>query len=44
MVDAGLIVIVGLISPFKKERDWARGLIQRQSVQRNLYLNFFTRM
>ena len=24
MVDAGLIVIVGLISPFKKERDWAR--------------------
>ena len=26
MVDAGLIVIVGLISPFKKERDWARSL------------------
>ena len=24
MVDAGLIVIVGLISPFKKEREWAR--------------------
>ena len=23
MVDAGLIVIVGLISPFKKELDWA---------------------
>ena len=28
MVDAGLIVIVGLISPFKKERDWARGLFK----------------
>jgi adenylyl-sulfate kinase len=28
MVDAGLIVIVGLISPFKKERDWARNLFQ----------------
>ena len=28
MVDAGLIVIVGLISPFKKERDWARSLFQ----------------
>ena len=26
MVDAGLIVIVGLISPFKQERDWARSL------------------
>jgi adenylylsulfate kinase len=26
MVDAGLIVIIGLISPFKKERDWARSL------------------
>ena len=26
IVDAGLIVIVGLISPFKKERDWARSL------------------
>ncbi len=26
MVDSGLIVIVGLISPFKKERDWARSL------------------
>jgi adenylyl-sulfate kinase len=25
-VDAGLIVIVGLISPFKKERDFARSL------------------
>jgi adenylyl-sulfate kinase len=24
MVDAGLIVIVGLISPFKQERDWVR--------------------
>jgi len=24
MVDAGLIVIVALISPFKKEREWAR--------------------
>jgi adenylyl-sulfate kinase len=28
MVDAGLIVIVGLISPFKKERDWARGIFK----------------
>jgi adenylylsulfate kinase len=28
MVDAGLIVIVGLISPFKQERDWARSLFQ----------------
>jgi len=28
MVDAGIIVIVGLISPFKKERDWARSLFK----------------
>lgn len=28
MVDAGLIVIVGLISPFKKERDWAHSLFK----------------
>ena len=28
IVDAGLIVIVGLISPFKKERDWARSLFK----------------
>ena len=28
MIDAGLIVIVGLISPFKKERDWARCLFK----------------
>ena len=28
MVDAGLIVILGLISPFKKERDWARNLFK----------------
>jgi len=28
MVDAGLIVIVGLISPFIKERDWARSLFK----------------
>lgn len=28
MVDAGLIVIVGLISPFKKERDWARSIFK----------------
>jgi adenylyl-sulfate kinase len=28
MVDAGLILIVGLISPFKKERDWARSLFK----------------
>ena len=28
IVDAGLVVIVGLISPFKKERDWARSLFK----------------
>ena len=28
MVDAGLIVIVGLISPFKNERYWARSLFK----------------
>lgn len=28
MADAGLIVIVGLISPFKNERDWARSLFK----------------
>ena len=28
MADAGLIVIVGLISPFKKERDWARSVFK----------------
>jgi adenylyl-sulfate kinase len=28
IVDAGLIVIVGLISPFKKERQWARSLFK----------------
>ena len=28
MVDAGLIVIVGLISPYKKEREWARTLFK----------------
>jgi len=28
MVDAGLIVIVGLISPFKKERVWARSIFK----------------
>jgi adenylyl-sulfate kinase len=28
MVDAGLIVVVGLISPFKKERDWARSVFK----------------
>jgi len=28
LVDAGLIVIVGLISPFKKERNWARSLFK----------------
>ena len=26
MVDSGLIVIVGLISPFRSERDWARSI------------------
>lgn len=33
MVDAGLIVIVGLISPFKKERDWARSLFRENQFQ-----------
>ena len=28
MVDAGLNVIVGLISPFKKERNWARSVFK----------------
>lgn len=28
LVDAGLIVIVGLISPFKQERDWARSIFK----------------
>ena len=28
MVDAGLVVIVSFISPFKAERDWARSLFQ----------------
>lgn len=28
MVDSGLIVIVGLITPFKKERNWARSLFK----------------
>ena len=28
MVDAGLIVIVGLISPFKQQRDWTRSLFK----------------
>ncbi|AKO64562.1 adenylylsulfate kinase [Methylophilales bacterium MBRSG12] len=28
IVDAGLIVIAGLISPFKQERDWARSLFK----------------
>jgi len=33
MVDAGLIVIVGLISPFKKERDWARSLFKNNQFK-----------
>lgn len=33
MVDAGLIVIVGLISPFKKERDWARSLFKHNQFK-----------
>ena len=28
IVDSGLIVIVGLISPFKQEREWARSLFK----------------
>ena len=37
MVDAGLIVIVGLISPFKKERDWARSLFKANQF-REVYI------
>ncbi len=33
MVDAGLIVIVGLISPFKKERDWVRRLFKENQFK-----------
>jgi adenylyl-sulfate kinase len=33
MVDAGLIVIVGLISPFKKERNWVRGLFKNNQFK-----------
>ena len=29
MVDAGLIVIVGLISPLKNERDWAKSIFKK---------------
>lgn len=37
MVDAELIVIVGLISPFKKERDWARSLFKANQF-REVYI------
>jgi len=30
MVDAGLIVIVGLISPFKKERKWTKSIFNNE--------------
>jgi len=33
MVDAGLIVIVGLISPFKQERNWARSLFKEHQFK-----------
>ena len=33
MADAGLIVIIGLISPFKKERDWARSLFKENQFK-----------
>lgn len=33
MTDAGLIVIIGLISPFKKERDWARSLFKENQFK-----------
>ena len=38
MVDAGLIVIVGLISPFKKERDWARNRFKDNQF-REIYIS-----
>jgi adenylyl-sulfate kinase len=33
MVDSGLIVIVGLISPFRKERNWARSLFNDEQFK-----------
>ena len=38
MVDAGLIVIVGLISPFKKERDWVRSVF-KPSQFKEIYIS-----
>jgi len=38
MADAGLIVIIGLISPFKKERDWARSLF-KESQFKEIYIS-----
>ena len=34
MVDSGLIVIVGLISPFRVERDWVRSLFSANNLKR----------
>jgi len=33
MVDAGLIVIVAIISPFKKEREWANSLFKKNQFK-----------
>jgi bifunctional enzyme CysN/CysC len=38
MVDAGLIVLVSLISPFRSERDFARGLFERGEFA-EIYVN-----
>jgi adenylyl-sulfate kinase len=38
MADAGLIVIVSLISPLKKERDWARSLF-KPNLFKEIYIS-----
>ena len=38
MVDAGLIVIVGLISPYKEERSWVRNLFKKDQFY-EIYLS-----
>ena len=38
MVDSGLIVIVGLISPFKSERDWVRSIFNPNEFK-EIYLS-----
>ena len=38
MVDSGLIVIVGLISPFRSERDWVRSIFNPNEFK-EIYLS-----